>query len=238
MKRTALVLLLTGSIISATVAQEKKKIGRPDIPGTFVLDFGFNRAAHPPANFTENFWGSRTVNIYYQYPIRLGRSHFSVVPGIGFGWDRFKLSNNYTLSPNKATDGTFPLVDARTLFQSGTIKRSQIIANYFDIPIGIRFDTKPEDISRSLSLTAGVRGGILYDGGTKITYNQDGEQKVVKDKQNHGMSPYRYGIYGRLGLGGFNFFTYYNLSPLFEKNKGPELTTMEAWQIGISLNGF
>ncbi len=217
-------------------SQSTKKVARPDIPGSFVVDFGFNRGRLTPPNFSQGFWGSRTVNFYYQYPLRIARSKFSFVPGIGLSLERFKLTNDYTLPRSKDPDGTYPLVPANT-FYPGAYK-SMIVANYFEMPVGFRFDTHPEDISRSLNISLGGRIGALYDGFTKIKYSEAGETKKVKDKQSHGLNTIRYGLYGRFGIGGFNIFTFYNLSPLFAPNKGPASTQMNTWTIGISVNGL
>src|SRR5258705_3266336 len=94
------VFLLLSLLMSFSVfAQTTKKVARPDIPGTFVFDFGFNRARLIPLNFRQGFWGSRTVNLYYQYPLRIARTKFSFVPGIGLSLERFKLVNHYTFGP-------------------------------------------------------------------------------------------------------------------------------------------
>lgn len=236
MIRSVFVLLLCLFCAEIAQAQEKKKIARPDLPGSFIFDFGFNRGRKIPANFSQGFWGSRTVNFYYQYPIRFGRTKFSFVPAIGLSLERFKLVNDYTLNNVKDPDGTFNLVPANPLYP-GTYK-SMIVTNYFEVPVGFRFDTHPEDISRSVSFTAGGRVGILYDAFTKVTYNQDGETKTIKDKQMHGLNQFRYGLYSRFGIGGFNFFYFYNLSPYFAKNKGPQSTIMNTYTIGISISGF
>jgi len=235
MTRIVFVLLLSLLMSVSVLAQTTKKVARPDIPGSFVFDFGFNRARLIPPNFKQGFWGSRTVNLYYQYPLRIARTKFSFVPGIGLSLERFKLVNNYTFGPVNP-DGSFPLVAANTLYPG--IYKSMIVTNYFELPVGFRFDTHPEDIARSLSVSLGGRVGLLFDGFTKVKYKQDGETKTIKDKQNHGLNPFRYGVYGRFGIGGFNFFTFYNLSPLFEKAKGPDATLMTTFTVGISINGF
>lgn len=230
-------MLLLSLLMSVSVlAQTTKKVARPDIPGSFVFDFGFNRGRLDPQYFVQGLWGSRTINLYYQYPLRIGRTKFSFVPGIGLSLERFKLVNNYTLNSVKDPDGSFSLITANTLYP-GTHK-SMIVTNYFELPVGFRFDTHPEDIARSLSVSVGGRVGMLYDGFTKLKYSQDSETKIIKDKQNHGLNPFRYGLYGRFGIGGFNFFTFYNLSTLFDKAKGPQSTLMTTFTIGISINGF
>jgi hypothetical protein len=113
-----------------------------------------------------------------------------------------------------------------------------LVTNYFEIPIEFRYDTKPEDIARSFNVAIGGRIGILYDAFTKIKYNDLGETVKYKNKLNHGVNPIRYGVYSRIGIGSFSFFGFYNLSEMFEKDKGPEGTTMNTMTFGISLNGF
>jgi hypothetical protein len=243
MIRSVSVLLLLTTLSFSVVGQEKtdktkpKKIARPDIPGSFVFDLGLNRGAHRPANFTQGFWGSRTINLYYQYPLRILKSHISFDPGIGFSFERYKLVNEFTLNPDANSDGSFSLVQANTLYNDP--RKSMIVMNYLEVPLALRFDTNPEDRARSFSVSVGARGGILYDGFTKLKYKDtNNEVKEFKDKQNHGLNPYRYGIYGRIGGGAFNLFCYYTLSPLFASNKGPDLTKMNTVTIGISINGF
>jgi hypothetical protein len=239
MIRRTVGLMALVLICSFSYAQKKQKVARPDIPGSFMIDFGFNQGIKKVNNFSQKFLGSHTVNLYYQYPIRFGRSRFSVNPGIGFSFERFKMKNYYTLKESTSTKGQFDLVSTATIYPTASsIKKSLLINNYFEIPVDFRFDTKPEDISRSFNVAIGGRFGYLYDAMTKVKYKQEGEMKIMKDKQNHGMNRIRYGAYMRVGIGAVNLFGFYNLSPLFEKNKGPEKTTMNSFTMGISVNGF
>ena len=239
MIRSVVVLVLFGCLSFSVLAQEvSKKTTRVNIPGSFLVDIGVNNGVSAPSKFETGFWGSRTLNLNYQYPIRIMESKFSLVPGMGFGFDRYKLTNNYTLSSKPGTDGTYALVRADTATLYPGTKKSMIVANYFDIPVELRFDTRPDDISRSFNIAVGARAGVLLDAFTKIKYKQDGETKVLKDKQNHGLNDIRYGMYVRLGIGGFNWFVQYNSSSLFKTDKGPDKTTMNSFTAGISINGF
>ncbi len=216
----------------------KKKTFKPDIPGSIMIEFGFNqKTGYTPPDFQRSFWGSRTFNIYYQYPIRLFKSNISINPGIGLSLERFKFSNNYALSPEPLPDGSYPLVPATSVV-NGSIDRSFLVNNYIDMPIELRYDSKPDDIARSISVSFGGRVGVLYDSFSKIDYSENGENKSLKDKQWHGMRSIRYGLYGRVGIGGFGLFMYYNMSPMFETGKGPNMTQMSSATIGISVNGF
>ncbi len=234
------VLVLTGMATYAQEGQEapKKKSFRPDIPGSVVVELGLNiKTGLVPPTFQKGFWGSRTINFYYQYSFRLFKSNFSLVPGIGLSLERWKFTNNYTLPSQPLADGTYPLVPATTVLP-GTIDRSQLVNNYIESPIELRYDTNPEDMARSFNVSFGIRFGVLYDSFTKIDYHENGEAKSMKDKQWHGMAPTRYALYGRVGIGGFGFFSYFNMTPMFQNGKGPLGTDMSSATIGISVNGF
>jgi hypothetical protein len=235
----SLVVLLSLFIISFNLfSQEKpKKAARPNIPGSFMIDLGVNRGIKSPTNFEQGFWGSRTLNLYYQYPMRFGRSKFSFNPGVGVSMERWKFTNNYVVADT--TDNAmdeFLLIPGSALFTG--IKKSMLVANYVEIPLEFRFDTAPEDIARSFNVAIGGRIGYLFESKMKVKYREDGETKIIKDKQNLGLSQLRYGVYSRIGVGAFNIFGFYNLTPLFEKDKGPDKTTMNSYTVGISINGF
>ncbi|MBK5280244.1 MAG: hypothetical protein JJE09_15400 [Bacteroidia bacterium] len=235
----SLAVLLTLFVISFNLySQEKpRKAARPNIPGSFMIDLGFNQGLRKPLNFNQGFWGSRTVNLYYQYPIRMGRSHFSFNPGIGASLERWLFTNKYVLADTSENSTEEFLLLPGSNFFSG-IKKSMLATNYVEIPLEFRFDTAPEDLGRSFNVAIGGRIGYLFDSKMKVKYKEDGETKISKDKQNFGLTQIRYGVYTRIGVGSFNIFGFYNLTPLFEKGKGPDQTTMNNYTIGISINGF
>jgi hypothetical protein len=246
MIRSFLVLSLIVVALTAQAQETKnekvKTVARPNIPGSFIVDFGFNQAIHKPENFKQDFWGSRTCNLYYQYGLRIGRSHFSVNPAIGMSLERFKFDNNYMLFDAEEPTGAprfehYALVPAAPYF-TPEIKKVMLIANYIEMPLEIRFDTKPEDIARSFNFALGGRIGVLFDSDQKVKYREDDQWKKSKNKEDWGLNLLRYGVYTRIGIGGFNFFGFYNLSPLFQKNVGPDNTTMNTYTFGISVNGF
>jgi hypothetical protein len=216
-----------------------QKARRPDLPGSFIVEFGFNRAlGSTPSRFEQGFWGSRTLNLYYQYPIRLLNSKFSYNPAFGLSLERYKLTNNYSLTRTPEADGTYALRPASDLGMPNADK-SMLIMNYVDfMPAELRFDTNPDDKNRSFHVSAGVRVGFLFESHTKVNYKDGGEDITLKSKQNFGLSSFRYGFYGKLGVGSFDFFGYYNATPVFKENKGPEQTTMNTLTFGISLSGF
>ena len=239
------ILLLFIALGSAAVAQSttvvtEKKKGRPNIPGTFQLDLGFNFPSEK-AGFNTSFFGSSTVNIYYFYDMRIGKSKFSIHPGVGFGLERYKFNNFKTLGYNAAQDTVF-MVDS----QFSNLRKSKLITNYLDIPLELRFSTRPDDPNRSFKISLGFKVGVLFDSYTKQKYSDDGEKKKVKDKQNYNLNPIRYGAYFRIGGGNLSVFAYYNLSPLFKnggfgQKQGTDPSTPETinnFMVGVSLATF
>ncbi|HMJ70776.1 MAG TPA: outer membrane beta-barrel protein [Cyclobacteriaceae bacterium] len=250
----AFALFILVLIASSAQAQTTPKTrARPNIPGNFIVDFGVNGTMESPILWKQGLIGSRTVNVYYTYPLRFGRSRFSFNPGIGLSMERFKFKNGVML--NNATEANanaqvekYDFISAPTFFNAN-VRKSMLVTNYVEVPLELRYDTKPEDISRSINIAVGVRGGWMYDSFSKIKYKEEGQTKKIKDKQDWGLTQLRYGLSLRVGIGAFNFFTFYNLTPLFQKDKAPfnestltELgttpTNMQTFTAGISINGF
>jgi Outer membrane protein beta-barrel domain len=142
---------------------------------------------------------------------------------------------NGAVSPNQVEQ--YNLLSPRRLYPQ-LANKSMLVTNYIEIPLEFRFDTRPEDIARSFNVAIGGRVGYLFDSFTKVRYKNNGETVKVKDKYDHGLNSIRYGVYTRIGIGGFNWFAFYNLSEMFEKNKGPHGAAINTITAGISINGF
>jgi hypothetical protein len=242
------VLFLAFSIYAIAQSQpattEKKK-GRPNIPGTFAIDLGFNLPTERE-NFNTNVFGSRTFNLYYYHDHQFGKSKFSGHAGIGLGMERYKFNNDRTLGYIAGLStpyDTLRMIPISSKISASSIKKTGLITNYIDIPLELRFSTNPSDPGRSFKVSLGFKFGVLYESFTKIKYRQDGETKKLKDKQNFNLNPFRYGITTRIGAGNFSIYGYYSLTPLFKKGKGPndgvnpygEVTN---FTIGLTLAAF
>jgi hypothetical protein len=254
-----LVSLSYGAICQST---DFKKTKRPDIPGTFALELGINRLTERPKELGYGFWGSRTFNFYYQYDIRIGQSKFTFHPGIGMGMERFKLLNFKNYFPNDTVkyfnpptlvydnagntdfaEASHYIYDADTLGQinwssSYSTKKSMMALNYVDIPLELRFNTNPEDPARSFKIAIGGRVGYLINAHTKIKYKENGDFKKLQNSQYYNLNRLRYSASLKIYMGNFSVFGYYNLSPLWEKDKGPGKTQTTHYTVGIALSSF
>ncbi|MBX2898074.1 MAG: PorT family protein [Cyclobacteriaceae bacterium] len=229
-----LLLLLCGFGYVPLVAQsENENPKKKDIPGFFMIDLGINFPVNAPSGFNTSAFGSRTLDVYYYYEVKIPglRSHLSVIPGIGLGLDRFKFNNYKTLS----NEGSRIVMDDLGL----RIKKSQLVTNYLDVPVELRYDFNPKDRYRSAYLSAGFKVGYLVNSYTKIKHlNNDGNTVKDKSKQDWNLNPLRYGITANAGVGNFGLFGNYYLSSLFKDNKGPSGSSFSKFTLGITLSGF
>jgi hypothetical protein len=183
-KKLAGIVFLCGATIAAfgqeattTNTTTKKKISaRPDIPGTFMLEFGFNRDVSGPPDFSLYFWGSRTANVYYTYDFRLGKSPFSVTPGIGLSLERYKFKNNYMVAYDNNNELIMlPQEEAPV----PNIKKSMLVANYVEVPLEFKYTLNPEDPGRSFKISVGGRAGFLFDSFNKVKIQREFRSQEV-----------------------------------------------------------
>jgi len=179
-------------------------------------------------------------------------SKFSFNPGIGLSMERWKFTNGAMLIDTLGTTGNNQItlgttgnnqIEQYNLLSPTRVygqlaKKSMLVTNYLEVPLEFRFDTKPEDIARSFNVAIGARFGYRLNSFTKVKYKEDGETIKVKDKRGLGLNDFRYGIYTRVGIGGFSWFAFYNLSEMFDTGKGPHGRDINSLTVGISINGF
>jgi hypothetical protein len=234
-----LFTVLSIAAIGQTASQptEKKK-GRPNIPGTFAIDLGFNLPSEKNG-FNTNPFGSRTLNLYYYYDIQIGKSDFSIHPGFGLGLERYKFNNNKTLGYTGPNEDILQMVLVSTILpNASSLKRTGLITNYIDVPLEVRFSGNPDDPGHTFKVSLGFKFGVLYDSFTKIKYREDSETKKLKDKQNFNLNPIRYGALFRIGFGSFSAFANYTISPLFKNGEGPDKAVINNFTVGLTLAAF
>lgn len=177
---------------------------------------------------------SRGINAYFMWDVPLGKKkNFAIAPGAGIGSE-----NYYFKKYGMAWHG-----DSITRFykfnDSITSKNSKLNMTYFDIPLEVRYRSKPNTkTGQSWKLALGFKLGFLL--GSKWKYKgeslaNNGESVKFKDMKVPNMAKLRYGVYIRGGYSLANLFFYYSLSETFNKGKGP---TMHPLVFGISISGL
>lgn len=189
-------------------------------------------ADHIVIEFTHNSWletprGVKVkapgigFNVYWQKDWRLGESSFSFSTGIGIGSDHVHSNARFIELVDSVTNASF--TDLVPLDGSYSYKKNKVQLTFVEIPVELRFKTK-----NNWRFYVGGKGGVMVSSHAKWV-DDNGK---YKDFNIPNFLPYRYGATLRLGKGKINFNGYYQLSPVFEKNKGVEIIP---WSAGISL---
>lgn len=174
-------------------------------------------------------WYSRGISLYFMYDVVFGNSNFSFAPGLGF--QSTNVFHNGRLIVNDSTGYT----EFHELGDLEDFRKNKLNITYIDIPLELRFRTRPNARGSSFKIGLGFKGGIRVDSKTKIKHAVDGDMKVFKEKRLANLNRFRYGPTFRIGYGVFNVVAYYSLTEVFEDGRGPSLIP---FSVGISLNGL
>lgn len=204
--------------------KEKSKSDRD----RFVLQLTFDNWLQKPDSISPK-WSSRGVGFYWMViDVPLGNSNFSFAIGTGVS-----ISNIFINRQVNETDSMtyLPLIPS-----SISYKRYKIVTTYLDIPVELRYHSKPDKTNNSWKVGLGFKGGLLINNHWKIKSKDAlGDLTVFKSTGIKNLYSYHYGPTIKIGYGSFNIFTFYSLSTLFNKNKGPEISP---FSIGLMISEF
>lgn len=228
----------TGLILKENPFSNTEKAARPDLPGILSMDFGFNIPLNNTTGFDTRFFGSKVVNLQYKWEVELVNK-FSMRFGLGLGLEKYGLADSITMvtNYNGTNRARSSFTDVNNVYTNiEEVGKSQLAANYLDIPI--EFFYKFKDTENSLRIGIGGRIGYLYSAHTKFNYTKDGTTLQRKEKDLYGLSRWRYGTTLRLGSGGFGGWVYYGLNRVFEDGMGPIGEDANQIQVGLYFNLF
>ncbi|MCD4744763.1 MAG: PorT family protein [Bacteroidales bacterium] len=171
------------------------------------------------------------VNIFGMYNIPFGKSNFSIAIGIGLSTHNF-YSNSF-IDDTSGTSYFYKIPNKAANNKFIGYKKNKLSVTYIDIPLEFRLKTKSK-----FRVALGFKGGILLCSHTKYKGDDliDGDDLVImKMSKIKNIDTYRYGPTFKIGYKWMNFMTYYSLSNIFRKDKGPDIYPIS---IGITLMPF
>lgn len=205
------------------------------------VEFGFNgfsRASYALYPESENgflnndVFRSNTLNLnllQYSKGIQQNRKTIGLVTGIGLSFQSFRLDNNTTLKLNENRK-----VYPESLFFDSN-QKSKLSSLYLDVPLLMEFQIPIKNRANRLYFSVGATGSKRLETHTKIKYRKDGKREKLKSPGSYSVQDYKVAGTFRLGYRWVNLFVTYDLSPLFESHKGPELYT---YTFGVRLISF
>lgn len=195
---------------------------------TQFMELDYNKSFSISINFMEFF-------------IPIKKHHFGFVTGMGTEWNNYELKHNVRLNPQGGAN-VYANVDEFTqdytwgdIDTTFSYSKNRFKTWFVNVPLLLELNTGQEK-NKSFHISAGAILGMNLQTKMKYKYNEaDGDSKKVKDKDSFNTNPFRVSLTARAGVGWFNVFATYSLTPLFESNRGPELYP---FTVGVTLIGF
>jgi len=225
------------------------------------VDFGWNGYVNTDFNMNfvpaDQFLNLRTsrsmmVNLNpIEFNINIAKNKFGFISGLGFTLNNFFFNNSYTWIGDSTTLKAYNTVNDKG--NTVSTKVNKLFVSYITLPLLFEFQTNPGHRINSFHITVGVIGGLrlqtyqkqrLYqwedtyylvdDNGTRVaSFYADGA--VIRNHDQYHLNPFKLDATFRIGWSFVNLYATYSITPMFQKNKGPEVYP---WSIGITLIGW
>lgn len=177
-----------------------------------------------------NYIKSVELNInFLEFYIPIAKQHFGILTGLGMGFNNYDLSRDFSITSAADTNATIGVVDS-----ARSIKKNKFKTIAFNLPILLETNLGKTS-KKSFHLAVGGMATYVFDGKTKQKFRLDGQNFTTKERTNFNLNPFRLNAHARIGYSNLTFYANYSLTPLFKKDKGPELYP---FTIGVSLIPF
>jgi len=170
---------------------------------------------------------SMSVGInFLQYSIGLQKhkKNFGLVTGMGWTVYNYRFDSNYLIerNPDGETVGIPTVRD---------VEKSKIVTSFINVPLLLELQSG-KDAKQDAFVSAGIYGGFKLGSHTKMVYNNNDKEK---SRQDINLNPFQYGVMFQMGINFIKLYGTYNLSTLYEADKGPEVTP---FTVGLTLVSF
>ncbi|GAA4298036.1 outer membrane beta-barrel protein [Nibribacter koreensis] len=203
--------------------EEKIKIRNPKSEYDFQIDLGVsgwaNRKIDGGADGLNDveldLTGSRFVALNSKWMYRLGNENSPLRLHTGFTFDfhNYMFEDNLMLVDNGEL-AAFVKADPLSL------EKSKLATTTFTVPLELALDFRNSNGKSNFRIGAGGFAGYMIGSHTKIKYSRDGDTKKDKVKDDFYLEDFQYGLSGFIGIRSLELFAKYNLSDMFENNRG------------------
>lgn len=228
------VALLAATLPLSLKAQESKsKASELKKPSSdFVMlqlhHDGWNNTSNQQINTTGI---GRGFSAYLMYDFKIGNketSRFSFAAGLGFSANNIYLKNQL---PNlKTTEESLTFIP-----MDSTMRRGKYTTGFLEAPFELRYFGNSNNRNKGFKFALGAKVGLIMDSHAKYSEGIGGTYVVQKMSAKKFNQTWRLAPYARIGWGNFSLFAQYNMTSLYNLNKGPEIFP---YSVGLTITGL
>jgi len=191
------------------------------------VEFGFNGFSYAEGFDTDvpNGMEAWEVNVSksinwainpFEVDVRIADEYLKFSTGLGYNVRNFSLENNYQIYQDGDGDTIAWAPSEKNL------EKNRFRVGYLTVPAMLYFNTS-KDPEEAFRIGAGVMGGLRLFQTYRTKYFENGQKH--KANVNRGWDANLLTLDARavVGYGPFNLYATYALTPLFDKDHGPEL---------------
>ena len=143
-----------------------------------------------------------------------GHGYFNLKTALTLDYNKYNFVQNVNLLPHQD----------QVIFEEAGVDytTNKLVTRYVQLPLLLNINTSPWTTD-GLSMSFGVYGGVLWKANLKQNSEEFGEVNI---EDNFNLNRVRYGLMARFDLKWLDVYATYNLSELFEDNRGPAAQTV------------
>lgn len=153
----------------------------------------------------------------FESHIKLSGHRLVMVTGFGFDYHSYELEKKVSL--NADADYTNGSIDSSGLYH---YQKNRLRNTYIQAPLLIEFNTSRKS-AKCFHMAAGVIGQFQIASRTRQVLEREAYEYEVVRKDSYNTNPFMLKAHVNLGYHRWSFYGEYCITPLFQKNKGPEL---------------
>lgn len=235
----ALVLLSAGTAFSQTSPKkEKKKFNIANRAGDHLMfQLSSDHWLGAADSVSSHIKGlSRGANIYIMMnkPFK-SDPRLSAAFGLGVSTSHIFFKRMVADIASRTPTLPFNQLDTLSYF-----KKFKVSTAYLELPVELRFTSRPNDPNKSFKFAVGLKIGTLLSASTKGKNFRDNSgnvlnSSVIKTKNKSYFNTTRLAATARIGMGNFSLFGAYNITTMFKDEVAPDTKLL---QVGLTFSGL
>lgn len=164
----------------------------------------------------------------YNMGLQKHKNNFGVVTGLGWIINNYRLDSPHILIRDDNGNTSFRVSDR-------SIEKNKLVTSYLTVPVLLEWQLPSVNNEARFFISAGMYGSFRLGSHTKVVFSDPGGREKEKWRDDLNINAFKYGGMVRLGYKWIKLYAKCDLSPLFEKDRGPEVYP---WSVGVTLVQF